>query len=350
MPHALIIGAGQIGRAVAETLLDRGWSATLASRNGGLPAELARRGATAVSLDRAEPGALARALGTGADLLLDTVAFDAADADQLVELSGDAGRIVAISSASVYRDPAGRTLDKARENGFPDLPERMTEDQPTVDPGPATYSTRKVAMERRLLDGARAPVTILRPCAIHGPHSCHPREWWFVKRLLDGRARIPLAHRGESRFHTSATVNIAALVAAVADARGTQVLNAVDPDPLSVREIGRTIIAALGRDAELIPVPDDGPAGVGATPWSIPRAFTFSDAAARTIGYAPVGAYAETAAPACRWLADHAPADWRAAFPALAAYPWNLFDYAREDAWLAEVVGADGLEPPTSSV
>ncbi|HEX8388745.1 MAG TPA: NAD(P)H-binding protein, partial [Sphingomonas sp.] len=124
MPHALIIGAGQIGRAVAETLLDRGWSATLASRSGGLPAEFVGRGATAVSLDRTEPGALARALGSGADLLLDTVAFDAADADQLIELSGDAGRIVAISSTSVYRDPAGRTLDEARENGFPDLPER----------------------------------------------------------------------------------------------------------------------------------------------------------------------------------------------------------------------------------
>lgn len=336
--HAFLIGGtGQIGRAAAAALLDRGWTVALASRSGAVPDDLAARGATSVALDRTRPGALARALGGGADLLLDAVAYDAGEADQLLDVQASIGHLVAVSSASVYRDETGRTLDEAIANGFPELPERMAEAQPVVEPGPATYSTRKVAMERRLLDGARGNATVLRPCAIHGPHSRHPREWWFVKRLLDGRPRIPLAFRGASRFHTSAVANIAALVAAVADAPGVRVLNAVDPDPPSVLEIGRAIMTALDREAELVPLPDRGyPPRLGATPWSVPRAFTLCDAAARAIGYRPVGGYAETIASTCRWLADGAAGgDWRAAFPALAAYPWDLFDYAREDAWLS---------------
>lgn len=337
--HAFLLGGtGQIGRAVAAALLDRGWTVTLASRGGSVPAELAERDAAGASLDRTKPGALARALGGGADLLLDATAYDAEAADQLLAIQADIGHLVAVSSASVYRDAAGRTLDKALTSGFPELPERVTEEHPSVSPGPATYSTRKVAMERRLLDGARGSATVLRPCAIHGPHSRHPREWWFVKRLLDGRMRIPLAYGGASRFHTSAVANIAALVAAVAEASGVRVLNAVDLGTPSVLEIGRAVMTALGREADLVPLPDrDYPPRLGASPWSVPRPFTLSDAAARAIGYRPVGRYPETVAATCRWLADGAAGDdWRAAFPALATYPWDLFDYAREDAWVSK--------------
>lgn len=95
--------------------------------------------------------------------------------------------------SSVYRDERGRSLDEASETGFPILPVPVGEGQPTVDPGSATYSTRKVALERALLDNARSPVTILRPAAIHGVGSTHLREWWFVKRMLDRRPVISLA-------------------------------------------------------------------------------------------------------------------------------------------------------------
>lgn len=102
-----------------------------------------------------------------------------------------------ISSSSVYQDKSGRTLDEAAATaGFPDLPDPISETQQTVSPGPATDSTRKMAMERTLRDGARVPVTILRPCAIYGRGSSHPRGWWFVKRMLDRRPIIPIAFRG----------------------------------------------------------------------------------------------------------------------------------------------------------
>gem|GEM_PF-6593513 len=161
MPRrALILGAGQIGRAAAAALVGAGWDVAVASR-GGAPVD----GACALRLDRGEPGALAAGLGDGADLLLDTVAYDETHADQLLACEGSIGHTVVVSTVSVCCDAAGRTLDEALTNGFPDVPERMTETQPTVAPGPATYSTRKAALERRLLDGAA-----------HFPSSARPRS------------------------------------------------------------------------------------------------------------------------------------------------------------------------------
>jgi len=285
-------------------------------------------------LDRDELGTLSRAVGSGADAVIDTVAYTDVHANQLLEIESSVGAIVGISSSSVYRDEVGRTLDEARTGGFPDMPLPLTEAHPTVEPGPQTYSTRKIALERRLLDHATGPVTILRPGAIHGPHSVHPREWWFVKRMLDGRKVIPLAYRGESRFHTSATVNIAALVRHALGIPGTRILNAADPSVLSVAEIAATIATHLNYGGAFVPVNDNTyPPVIGSTPWSVPAPFTLDTSASLALGYRPVLTYEEASQAACDWLVKAAPSDWREAFPVLAGYSRDLFDYAGEDAY-----------------
>jgi nucleoside-diphosphate-sugar epimerase len=189
------------------------------------PAELVERGARIVALDRDNPGNLALTFGVGADALIDTTAYNVDHARQLLTVQGNVGSFVVISSASVYRDGLGRTLDEASQTGFPELPDPIPETHPTVDFGPTTYSTRKIALERHLLDESAVPVTVLRPCAIHGVGSRHPREWWVVKRILDRRPAIPLAYRGTSRFHTSAVTNIAALTRIAVEVPGRRVLN-----------------------------------------------------------------------------------------------------------------------------
>jgi nucleoside-diphosphate-sugar epimerase len=261
---ALIVGGtGQIGLAAARRLLATGWRLRLAQRSAArLPDDLAGEVDT-VAADRDSPGALAAAVGGGADALIDTVAYDETHARQLLEVEADVGTLVVISSGSVYRDAEGRTLDEARETGFPRFPAPIGEDQPTVAPGPATYSTRKAGLEQTLLQQARRPVSVLRPFAIHGPGSTHPREWWFVRRILDGRRRIPLAWRGESRFHTTATVNLAELIRVVCEAPGARVLNAVDPEAASVAEIGRVIAGVYGAAPEFVLL-DGAPAKGGA--------------------------------------------------------------------------------------
>jgi nucleoside-diphosphate-sugar epimerase len=327
MPSALIIGGtGQIGRAVAQRLTCEGWQVRLASRTTGQEPPDAQH----ILLDPTTPEALQHAIGQGVDLLMDCVAFSDADADRLISVQSMVGRIVAVSSASVYCDAQGRTLDEAAECGFPHFPVPIPESHHTITPGPATYSTRKVAMENRLLDSASIPVTILRPCAIHGPHSKHAREWWFVKRLLDGRRHIPLAHGGQSRFQTTSTFAIAEAVLHAALGRADAVVNVTDSDAPSVIDIGRAIMVAMGADAELVPMADDPKLpGVGLTPWSVERPMVCASS------LPPFKAYAETVPAAVAWLLSALRGrDWREVLPQLVAYPGDHFDYAAEDAVL----------------
>ena len=333
--HAFILGGtGQIGRAVAGDLLAAGWNVTVSHRGVRPPPEkLVERGARTVVLDRDNPGDLARALGAGADALIDTIAFDLGHARQWITVQSDVGSFVVISSASVYRDDLGRTLDEAPQNGFPELPDPIPETHPTVDPGPTTYSTRKIALERHLLDEATAPVTILRPCAIHGLGSRHPREWWFVKRILDHRRAIPLAYRGTSRLHTSAVANIAALTRVAVETPGHRVLNIADPSAPSVADIAAFIAQHLDYDGRIVEVDKQSyPPSIGRTPWSVPRPFVVDCRAALDLGYSPATVYADAVKLVCDWLVTTVgDGDWKERFPVLASYPRDLFNYPVED-------------------
>jgi nucleoside-diphosphate-sugar epimerase len=333
--HAFILGGtGQIGRAVASDLIQHSWRVTVAHRGiHPLPSDLVERGAKVVIFDREKPGELAQALSSGADALVDMVAFHSDHARQLIEVQHNVGTFVVVSSSSVYRDARGRTLDEAPQNGFPDLPVPIPETQPAVDPGPATYSTRKVALERTLLDDAAMPVTVLRPGPIHGPGSRHPREWWFVKRILDGRKVIPLAYRGTSRFHTSSVFNIAALARVAIEAPASRVLNIGDPSAPTVAEIAAFIAQHMGYTGDIVKIPgEDYPAILGRNPWSVPRPFVLDMRAAAELGYAPATTYADAVKLTCDWLVETASdGDWRERFPGLARSPPDLFDYGEED-------------------
>jgi nucleoside-diphosphate-sugar epimerase len=331
--HAFIVGGtGQIGRAVTGDLLEHGWRVTVSHRgNRPLPIDLIERGAKVVILDREKPGELGRALTPGTDALIDTIAFQPDHARQLIEVQDKVGTFVVISSSSVYRDAVGRTLDEAGQNGFPELPVPIPETQPTVDPSPATYSTRKIAIERTLFDEAATPVTVLRPGPIHGPGS-HIREWWFVKRILDGRKVIPLAYRGTSRFHTTSAANIAALTRVVIEAPANRVLNIADPSALSVAEIAASIAQHMGYEGQIMEVPgEDYPPTLGRTPYSVPRPFILDVRAAGELGYYPATTYADAVKETCDWLVETAAdSDWLERCPWFRPPP-ELFDYREED-------------------
>lgn len=337
MPRAVIVGGtGQIGFAAGRRLLSEAWDVTIVSRHAtALP-----DGCRHVEADARDTERLGDVVGSDTDLLLSCVAFDASDAECLALAGRAAGRIMTISSASVYRDDEGRTLDEASDCGFPAFSVPLTEQSPTVAPGPETYSTRKVAMENALLSRAACPVTILRPCAIHGPESKHAREWWFVKRLLDGRAAIPLAYGGRSRFQTTSVAAIADTVLRAVAGDLPAVANVSDADSPTVAEIGRTIMDIMDVRAELIGLPDapSYPPGLGATPWSIPRPMVCSAAATSE------ATYARSAEPAVRWLVEEVRSDnWRERLPQLAAYPKDHFNYQADERAL-QLSGAARLD------
>lgn len=326
MPRAFIIGGtGQIGIAAAAELLRDGWSVTCSHTDRREPQSVPS-GASLAVVKRQDAAALADAIGN-VDLLVDTMAFSGRDADQLAGLSDQYGHLCVISTGSVYADDQGRGLD----GDAPNYPVPILETQRLLPPGPESYSTSKVELELRLREAIARPLTILRPCAVHGINSKHPREWWFVKRMLDGRKRIPLVF-GDSTFHTSATVNIAALIGATAGLPGVHVLNAGDPNPPTVRGVGQTMAAHLGWTGEFVDMPPDTP--VGQTPFSAANPIVVSMEAADALGYRPAASYADATAAYVEWMKANA-ANWQAVFPMFSHYPSDPFDYAAEDAALA---------------
>jgi nucleoside-diphosphate-sugar epimerase len=297
-------------------------------------------GIASVTVDRRKPGALAEALGEGVDLVVDVIAFTEEDAEQLNRLADRIGSVVAISSASVYADDLGRTLDEATDlASCPELPLPVPETQRTVEPGDATYSTRKVALEQALLEGP-LPTTIVRPCAIHGPGASVPRELHFVKRALDGRRIVLLADRGESLFHTTSVANLAELIRLAADQPADRVVNCGDPDPPSVLGIERTVAAEMAHEWVEVLVPQDAFAVTAAeTPWSTPRPFVVDMTRAETeLRYRPVVRYQEAVRETIAWLVEATEGrDWREALPAAVEYMESSFDYEAEDSYTASL-------------
>jgi nucleoside-diphosphate-sugar epimerase len=286
-----------------------------------------------VALDRDEDGSLD--IANGFDLFVDVIPFEAAHAEQLLRL--DVGAIVAISSASVYADEQGRTLDEAQGvEDFPEFPVPIPESQPTVEPGDETYSTKKVKLERILLDNGSFPAAIVRACAIYGRDDRMAREWFFVKRALDGRPYVLLTNRGEGHFHTTASENIGELVRLIAAQPRTDVFNCGDPDPPKVLEIARSVGEAAGHRFTEVLLPDPAGRGeVGQTPWSAPKPLLVGmTKAERELGYRPATTWAEALPRQVAWLIDATrERDWREVLPRGAEY--LKFDYAAEDALVA---------------
>jgi nucleoside-diphosphate-sugar epimerase len=273
------------------------------------------------------------------------VAFDSAHAEQLLGVHDLVGSLVVISSASVYTDAEGRTIEEATgPDDFPHVPVPMSERQCTVEPADATYSTKKVALERRLIESDRLPVTIVRPGAIHGPGGNLPREWHFVKRALDGRRYVLLADRGSGRFQTTATENLAALLTIVAERPATQILNCGDPSPPTVLEIARAIASAMEVEwAELLLAGAAADGGLGDTPWSAPRPFVLDMTEAELLGYRPVTTYAEAVVATCRWLVEMTERrEWQELWPEPAKRMAESFDYAAEDDFVAKLAAKAG--------
>jgi nucleoside-diphosphate-sugar epimerase len=317
-----------IGRATARALAEDGWEVVAVSRSGTLPDGLAELGVQSVSADRADETQLRAALGSGADVVYDSVAMRREHGEQLNGLAGLVGSLVVISTASVYADDEGRAFDG--EGGEPPrLPVPIVESQRTAEPGDATYSTQKAELEQTLLHGP-LPATLIRACAVYGPGAKNPRELFFVKRAVDGRRRVALAWNGESRFNTASVANLAELIRLAATQPADRVLNGGDPDPPSTLEICHAIGDALEYEFEPVLLPADE----FGNPWAVPATSPLvvsMEAAERELGYRPVTAYPEAVQETCPWLVGELERGrtWEGSYIA------DTLDYAAEDEVLA---------------
>ena len=339
MPTAVIIGGrGQSGQAIGQRLVAEGWAVT-ATTSGPLPDPAATPGIRWAALARDQVSSLTGVVKPGTDLVVDVVAFTPAHAEQLLALGDRIGAAVVLSTMSVYTDPEGRSLDEATdEASFPAWPVPVPEDWPALPSADDNYSTRKAALERVLRDRAPWPVTIVRPGAIYGPYSRHLREWYFIKRVLDGRRKVILPFDGASVFQPTATVNLAELVTLAAGQPGHRTLNCGDLDPPSVAQISAIIDGLMNWSTERVLVAGPVPApNVGDHPWCVPRPVVADMRRAQAeLGYREAAGYADALAGTLAWVVEACSGrDWREVLPQLAGYPGELFDYGAEDAYLA---------------
>jgi nucleoside-diphosphate-sugar epimerase len=340
MRAVVLGGTGLVGRAVALRLVREGWRVDVTGRDpANMPDELAAAGVAFVRAESREAAQVAAAFGAGADLLVDCVAYTADDARRLLPFARNATSTVMISSKAVYADTAG---NHSNSDVAPRFDGPITEAQATVAPLDIDYHSRegyganKVAAEQVLLESG-LPVSILRPSKIHGRGAAPAREWFFVKRVLDRRRAVVLAHRGAGVDHTTAAANIAALVQVVAARPGRRILNCADPDAPSGLEIARTIARILDHDWEEVLLPGDAAGNVGLYPWDRPHPLVLDLSAATALGYTPVGDYAATVRDMVDWLVEAARGGAAAAKLPRGDDPFfeGLFDYEAEDRFLA---------------
>jgi len=340
MARALILGGtGLIGQAAARHLLGAGWQVDLAGRDSKhMPADIAASGGRFIPAERSDSNELAAALGSGAELLIDCICFTANHARTLLPLLGSVGSAVMISSKAVYVDAEG---NHSNTDAPPRFDGPIKESQPTMAPGTMDYNSRegyganKVAAEQVLLDSGY-PVTVIRPSKVHGVGAARPREWVFVKRILDRRPAVFLARYGAGIDHTTAAANTAALIEVVAAKPGSRILNSADPDAPSALEIARTIVRHLDYEWGEVLLADMGDDPLGDHPWNATYPIILDMSAAAELGYRPVGDFATTVAAEIDWLVAAARGENDFRLPAdddpfFARY----FDYAAEDAFLA---------------
>lgn len=340
MPRALVLGGtGSIGRATARRLLASGWDVDLTGRDpANMPSELGTAGARFLHGDRGDPAHLAAAMDGGVDLLVDNVCYTAEHARLLLPLLDGVGSTVLLSSKAVYVDDEGR---HSNSPGGPRFRAPIRETQPTMAPSDVDYRSaegygaNKVAAEQVMLDSDH-PVTVIRPSKVHGAGSRQPREWMFVKRALDRRPAVFLAHRGTGVDHPTAAANIAALIEVAAGKPGARILNCADPDAPSALGISRAIARLLGHDREEVLLAGEPDGNLGRHCWDRPQPIVLDMTAAAELGYVPAGDYATTVAEEVDWLVAAAHGDEHEALARLDdEFFAPLFDYEAEDRYLA---------------
>lgn len=307
MRAVILGGTGAIGGATALRVAEAGWTVDVTGRTAaGMPTELADAGVRFHQIGRSDTAAIEALIGSGAELLVDLLAYRAADARALLPVMASVTSTVVISSRAVYVDAEGRHINGDEPPRFP-IP--LAESNPTLPPAaddvdPYTregYAPSKVAVERVVLDSG-LPVTVIRPSKVHGPWARNARTRGFVERMLRGDESIPLFRGGASVDHLTAAANTAALIETVAGKPGARVLNSADPDAPTALEIVRAIGDALGWRGRIDIL--DGDDEQGAHPWGAPHPIVLDTSASEALGYRPVGRGIDLIVDEARWVAS----------------------------------------------
>lgn len=199
------------------------------------------------------------------EAVLDVIPYTERQAREIVAACrARTGRVVALSSADVYRNYDGlRGKTMVPPDPVPlaeDAPLRETR-YPYRDHNLAFEHARdyeKILVEQVLLDEPELPATVLRLPAVYGPGDAQHRIRPYLRRMVDDRPAILLEERQASwRWTRGFVTNVAAAVAlAVTEPRRAHgVYNVGDEPTLTEREWVERVGAAAGWQGRVVAVP-----------------------------------------------------------------------------------------------
>lgn len=337
MSTVLVVGGtGPTGTVLVERLLARGDRVTILhtgahERQFSAPVDH-------LHVDTRHPAELRAAVG---HLRFDQAISTSGRLLHVVDaLRGRVEKLVAVTGLPAY---AGWQVAPG-DAGYP-VPLRETDPprRPLGD-APGDGLSRRVqeneaAVLRAAAEGAfRA--AIVRYTMVYGPHAAIPFEWYVVRRVLDGRARLALESDGLMVPQRGYAPNLAAAVLLVLDedAADGRAFNVGDEQALSLRSIVEVVADALGHRFEVVPVPlAASPCG---NPFAVRQNTLFDLTAIRALGYRDVVGVEEATGRTARWLAEHPVAAGSAEERSLGP---RAFDYAAEDRVIELFAGALGV-------
>ncbi|MBP2475783.1 nucleoside-diphosphate-sugar epimerase [Crossiella equi] len=245
-----------VSKAVAEEALRRGHEVVCAHRGvtGRAPA-----GAISVTVDRSTPEGLAPLAGERFDAVVDVarISFPWVR-DALAVLAGTAAHWTFVSSISAYRE--GDTLhDPLEADG---------EGRPTAEMADI-YGGVKVASENAVREVFGEAAFIPRPGLITGPGDMSDRfGYWPARFARGGRVLVPDAPDQPAQ-HVDVR-DFAAWIVTGAEQRLGGSYDAIGA-PVPLLELLARVQAAVGPEAEVVPVSEQVLTAAGVNPWGGPR-------------------------------------------------------------------------------
>ena len=334
MKILVIGGSGFLGRPLVHQLARIGHDVTVLHR-GRRDFDLPARSliASRVDLPRLHPRA---------DVVVDLILSSGRQARESMDaLRGYVGRVVAASSMDVYR-AAG--ILHGTEDGPADPPP-LTEDSPLrsrLHPYPREQIRAlqsifgwldeeydKIPVERAVLGDDELPGTVLRLPMVYGPGDRLRRHYSLLRRMSDGRRKIPIEERWAAwRAPRGYVENVAAALAlaAVSSVGAGRIYNVAERPAYSEQQWATMLATAAKWDGEFVILPERQMpphlhrSGNPAQDWDAD-----SSRIRRELGYVEPIALADALRRTVEWELANPPAE----FDPL------QFDYAAEDAAFA---------------